>query len=47
MERRRTSLENFYESVRAAYGSVDAYLREGIGLTDAEFERLRDRYLEE
>lgn len=44
---REEYLDNFYESVRAAYGSVDAYLREGIGLTDAEFERLRDRYLEE
>lgn len=42
---RKTYLDEFYESVRSNYGSVDGYLRKGLGLTDTELQALRDRYL--
>ncbi|MEX0306464.1 MAG: tyrosine-protein phosphatase [Ruegeria sp.] len=42
---REAYLDEFYKSVEASYGSVDDYLREGLGLTDADFETLRNRYL--
>ena len=35
-----------YETAEAKYGSFDAFLREGLGVTDAEREELRRRYLE-
>ena len=38
-------LDAFYKSVTENYGSVDGYLREGLGLTDADFETMRERYL--
>ena len=38
-------LTTFYDSVEGRYGSVDAYLRDGLGLTDADITALRDRYL--
>ena len=40
--------ENFIRSldlIDAEYGSMDAYLRNVLGLTDADFEMLRGRYL--
>ncbi|MEM1411357.1 MAG: tyrosine-protein phosphatase [Pseudomonadota bacterium] len=39
-------LENFYRSVESSYGSVDAYLSEGLGLSEADLKTLQDRYLE-
>ncbi len=42
---REAYLDEFYKSVEASHGSVDAYLREGLGLTDADFDTLRNRYL--
>ena len=35
-----------YEEAEAKYGSFDAFLREGLGVSDAEREELRRRYLE-
>ncbi len=43
---RADHLGTFYDSVSASYGSIDGYLREGLGLTDEDLERLRDRYLD-
>ena len=43
---REAYLDEFYRSVDKKYGSVDGYLREGLGLTDADIERLRSRYLD-
>ena len=40
--------ENFIRAldlIDAEYGSMDAYLRHVLGLTDADFETLRARYL--
>jgi protein-tyrosine phosphatase len=42
---REAYLDEFYKSVEASYGSVEDYLREGLGLTDADIETLRNRYL--
>ena len=42
---RKSYLEEFYKSIIMRYGSVDGYLRKGLGLTDADFETLRARYL--
>lgn len=39
-------LKEFYRSVEQTYGSVDAYLRDGLDLTEAELEALRARYLD-
>ena len=39
-------LEAFYQGIEKNYGSVDAYLREGLGLSDEELTLLRDRYLQ-
>ncbi len=39
-------LENFYTTVDQQYGSVNQYLREALGLTEADLETLRSRYLE-
>ena len=35
-----------YEEAEKKYGSFDAFLREGLGVSDAEREELRRRYLE-
>jgi protein-tyrosine phosphatase len=43
---RESYLDEFYNSVEESYGSVDGYLREGLGLTDEELDTLRDRYLQ-
>jgi len=43
---RKAYLDTFYDSVTESYGSVDGYLRDGLGLTDVEFRALRARYLE-
>lgn len=42
---RKAYLDNFYDSVATRYGSVDGYLRDGLGLTDDEVQALRARYL--
>ena len=42
---RASYLDEFYNSVEESYGSVDGYLREGLGLTDDDLDTLRDRYL--
>ena len=34
------------EALEEEYGSMDAYLREGLGLSDELLERVRDRLLE-
>ncbi len=43
---RESYLDEFYNSIEESYGSVDSYLREGLGLTDEELETLRNRYLQ-
>ena len=43
---REAYLEEFYKSIAENYGSVDQYLRVGLGLTDEEINTLRARYLE-
>jgi protein-tyrosine phosphatase len=35
-----------FETIKAGYGSLDNYLRDGLGIGAAEREALRDRYLE-
>jgi len=42
---RRAYLQAAFDQVERTFGSFDAYLREGLGLTDAELEALRTRYL--
>ena len=40
--------ENFIKALNlidAEYGSMNAYLRKVLGLTEADFETLRERYL--
>ena len=44
-------LQGFYidgalEEAEDEYGSMEAYIREGLGLTDEEIERLRKELLE-
>ena len=39
-------LDAFYSGIEQQYGSVDGYLRDGLGLTDDDLQTLRDRYLE-
>ncbi len=43
---RKAYLEEFYRSVNDRYGSVDAYLRDALGLTEADLQTLRERYLD-
>jgi len=35
-----------FETIKAGYGSLDNYLRDGLGIGAAEREALRERYLE-
>jgi protein-tyrosine phosphatase len=42
---RRAYLQAGFDQVERTYGSFDAYLRKGLGLTDADLEALRTRYL--
>ena len=42
---RKAYLDEFYKSVTEDYGSVDGYLRDGLGLTDTDLQALRARYL--
>lgn len=43
---RKAYLDQFYRDVEADYGSVDNYLHDGLGLTEADLQALRARYLE-
>ncbi|MBO9446966.1 tyrosine-protein phosphatase [Ruegeria sp. R14_0] len=43
---RESYLDEFYTSVEESYGSVDGYLRQGLGLTNEDLDTLRDRYLQ-
>jgi protein-tyrosine phosphatase len=40
---REDYLREAYDAAAAAYGSVEGYLRDGLGLTEGELERLRSR----
>lgn len=42
----RPFLDGAFAAIDARWGSVDAYLRQEIGLTDADIVRLRANYLE-
>jgi protein-tyrosine phosphatase len=42
---REDYLQAAYAAAEAAYGSRDAYLRDGHGLDDATLKRLRERLL--
>ncbi len=46
MEAREEYLLTVYTEAEARYGSFGAFLREGLGVSDAEREELRRRYLE-
>lgn len=39
-------MERILDTLNAEYGSVKNFLREKVGLTDADFQRLKDLYLE-
>ena len=39
-------LDAAFEAVQQQYGNVENYLREGLGLGEAERARLRELYLE-
>jgi len=43
---RREYLQAALDEIDKRYGSVDAYLRDGLGLADARRERLRELLLE-
>jgi protein-tyrosine phosphatase len=40
-------LATAFDTIEAHWGSVDAYLTEGLGLTPARRERLRELFLED
>lgn len=46
MEVRQSYLQAAFETMQKDYGSIDNYLREGLGVDDAFREQLRARYLE-
>lgn len=46
LEVRPEYLDAAYDEVRRAHGSFDAYLRDGLGVTDADRAALRERLLE-
>ena len=46
MEVRRPYLESAFAAIDRAYGSLDNYLHEGLGLTDQDLGRLRETLLE-
>ena len=46
MEVRRPYLESAFAAIDREYGSLDSYLREGLGLSEADLARLRDALLE-
>ncbi|MBR1582658.1 MAG: tyrosine-protein phosphatase [Spirochaetales bacterium] len=39
-------LEAYYEEVRKQFGSYEAFIREGLGLSADQIQQLRDKYLE-
>ena len=41
-----TYLQAAYDTADRLFGSFDGFLREGLGITQEERERLRERYLE-
>lgn len=41
----RQDMENVLDFIDETYGGMDAYLHKQIGLTDAEIEKLREKYL--
>ena len=40
-------METNYDDLTAQYGSVKNFLREKVGLTDADFQKLKELYLED
>jgi protein-tyrosine phosphatase len=47
LETRGLYLQAFFESIERQYGSVDAYLRQGLGLQPFELELLKEKLLED
>ncbi len=45
MGTRRVYLESAFEEMRQRYGSVEAYIRNGLKVSDADLRQLRDLYL--
>lgn len=43
---RRAYLDSAFAEVDRVYGSMDAYVRKGLGLSDAQIETIRRKYLE-
>lgn len=43
---RRAYLDSAFAEVDRVYGSMDAYVRKGLGLSDAQIESIRRKYLE-
>ncbi len=43
---RRAYLDSAFAEVDRVYGTMDAYFREGLGLSDAQIETIRSKYLE-
>lgn len=39
-------LEAAFDAVKREYGSVEAYLRDQLGVSDEKLSRLREKYLE-
>lgn len=44
-EARKEYLDKAYATIEAKYGSVETYLQKGLGLSQEDLERLRNRYL--
>jgi protein-tyrosine phosphatase len=45
-EARREYLEAAYAKVEELYGDFDTFLKEGLGLTESDIQKMRDTYLE-
>ncbi len=42
----RSYLEAYYEEVGKQFGNYEAFIRDGLGLSDDQIQQLRDKYLE-
>ena len=44
---KREYIDTFYETVDDRFGSFDAFIKEGLGLSEEEILKMRDLYLED
>ena len=41
----RAYIESFFMAVDERFGSFEAFVHEGLGLSDSDMEKLREKYL--